>query len=338
MSLIDWFLNLPPASLTDTGVKMLIYLLVIFTFLSALVVFFATRYYRKKDSPSLLDLDFETDIPTPSDIPPSERIAILNIEKAKSIAAQRALSDAHKKKEVSEAIFGRLSVRYASDVKKIEDEIEKTTREAEVSQLEEELKKMQGDYLSKIKGEEKIEVTPSTPSTAPPAPPVVGSASTPPMPAAPTMPAPTPPMPAAPTMPAPIPTMPTPKPAKPKKEKKKKDKKDKKAATPPTPPTPGKAAPPPPPGLTSTPPGTAVPSPPMPTPLPGTPVSTPSIPAPTVPTPKPPGIGAPAPAVAPPAAGEGEGDLFAKSTSIAALRKEMLKELDRLKKFMSEQQ
>jgi hypothetical protein len=57
-----------------------------------------------------------------------------------------------------------------------------------------------------------------------------------------------------------------------------------------------------------------------------------------MPTPKPPGPGAPAPAVAPPAAGEGEGDLFAKSTSIAALRKEMLKELDRLKKFMSEQQ
>ena len=327
MTFEDWLRTLPPTSLIDTYVKLLIYLLVIFTFLSALVVFLATRYYRKKDTPSLLDLDFETDIPTPSDIPPSERIAILNIEKAKSIAAQRALSDAHKKKEVSEAIFGRLSVRYASDVKKIEDEIEKTTREAEVSQLEEELKKMQGDYLSKIKGEERIEVTPSTPTTAPPAPP--GSA-------------PTPPMPAAPVTPAPTPVAPTP--AKPKKEKKEKKKKEKKVATPPTPPTPaptptmpGKTAPPPPPGVTSTPPATAVPSPPMPTPPPGAPASTPSIPAPTVPTPKPPGPVAPAPAVAPPA-GEGEGDLFAKSTSIAALRKEMLKELDRLKKFMSEQQ
>jgi len=299
---------------------------VIFVFLSALAVFIATRYYRKKDAPSLLDLDFETDIPTPSDIPPSERIAILNIEKAKSIAAQRALSDAHKKKEVSEAIFGRLSVRYASDVKKIEDEIEKTTREAEVSQLEEELKKMQGDYLSKIKGEEKIEVAPSTPATTPPPPP--GTATAPPMP--------------KPTPVTPAPTPAAPKPAKPKKEKKKRGKKG--VATPPTPtmpaPTPtmpGKtAAPPPPPGVTSTPPATTVPSPPMPTAPPGAQTTTPNIPAPTVPTPRPPG--APAPAVAPPAAGEGEGDLFAKSTSIAALRKEMLKELDRLKKFMSEQQ
>jgi hypothetical protein len=71
----------------------------------------------------------------------------------------------------------------------------------------------------------------------------------------------------------------------------------------------------------------------MPTPAPKAPGATagPSIPAPSIPAPKPPGA-APAPS------GEGEGDLFAKSTSIAALRKEMLKELDRLKKFMSEQQ
>ena len=335
MTFEDWLSNLPPASFDNNYIKLLIYLIIIFVFLSSLAVFLATRYYRKKDAPSLLDLDFETDIPTPSDIPPSERIAILNIEKAKSIAAQRALSDAHKKKEVSEAIFGRLSVRYASDVKKIEDEIEKTTREAEVSQLEEELKKMQGDYLSKIKGEEKIEVTPSTPASAPPAPPVTG-----PTPPAPPGTAPAPPMP-APTPITPAPTPAAPKPAKPKKEKKRGKKA---AATPPAPPMPaptpsipGKAAPPPPPGVTSTPPATAVPSPPMPTTPPGAPATTPSIPAPTVPTPKPPGPGAPAPAVAPPA-GEGEGDLFAKSTSIAALRKEMLKELDRLKKFMSEQQ
>ena len=142
MSLIDWFENLPPDSLTDPGVKLLIYLLIIFTFLSALVVFITTRVYRKKDAPSLLDLDMDSDLPTPTDIPPSERIAILKIEKAKFEAAQQALSNAHRKKEISESICGRLSVRYASDVKKIEDEIEKTTREAEVSQLEQELKKM----------------------------------------------------------------------------------------------------------------------------------------------------------------------------------------------------
>ncbi|MCE7747033.1 MAG: hypothetical protein GPJ51_01445 [Candidatus Heimdallarchaeota archaeon] len=308
MSLIDWFENLPPASLTDPGVKMLIYLLVIFTFLSALVVFITTRVYRKKEGPSLLDLDMDSDLPTPSDIPPSERIAILKIEKTKFEAAQQALSGAHRKKDISESVFGRLSVRYASDVKKIEDEIEKTAREAEVSQLEEELKKMQGDYLSKIKGEEKIDVPSATPATAPPTPPAPPLAV---------------------------------KPVKPPKTKKRK--RGKAVATPPAPPSPaappvtGKAAPPPPPGVGKTPPPTAVPSPPMPTPIPtGAPATTPSIPAPTVPTPKPPGVVAP-PAAAP-AGGEGEGDLFAKSTSIAALRKEMLKELDRLKKFMSEQQ
>ena len=281
MSITEWFANLPPASLTDPGLKMLIYLIVIFTILSALVVFLTTKVYKKGKGPSLLDLDLETDIPTPSDIPPAERIAILQIEKAKFEAGQRALSDAHRKKEISETIFGRLSVRYASDVKKIEDEIEKTTREVEVSELEEELKKMQGDYLSKIKGDEKIETPAATTSVAPPAPPMPTAG---------------------------------------------------KAAAPPAPPSTG-ATPPPPPTVGKTPPATSVPSPPMPTPAPKAPGATagPSIPAPTIPAPKPPGA-APAPS------GEGEGDLFAKSTSIAALRKEMLKELDRLKKFMSEQQ
>ncbi|MCG3221202.1 MAG: hypothetical protein H7641_07465 [Candidatus Heimdallarchaeota archaeon] len=283
MSITEWFANLPPEALTDSGLKMLIYLVVIFTILSTLVVFLTTKVYKKGKGPSLLDLDLETDIPTPSDIPPAERIAILKIEKAKFEAGQRALSDANRKKDISETIFGRLSVRYASDVKKIEDEIEKTAREVEVSQLEEELKKMQGDYLSKIKGDEKIETPAATTSVAPPAP---------------------------------------------------KARKAGKTAAPPSPPMPSTGAtPPPPPTVGKTPPATSVPAPPMPTPAPKPPgaVAGPSVPAPSIPAPKPPGA-APAPS------GEGEGDLFAKSTSIAALRKEMLKELDRLKKFMSEQQ
>ena len=286
MTIDEWFLGLPPKGLLDSGLKMLIYLVVIFTILSALIVFLTTKMYKRGKGPSLLDLDLETDIPTPSDIPPVERIAILKIEKAKFEAGQRALSDANRKKEISETIFGRLSVRYASDVRKIEDEIEKTAREVEVSQLEEELKKMQGDYLSKIKGDEKIETPASTTSVAPPAP------------------------------------------------KSRRAAKAAKAAAPPSPPTPSTGAtPPPPPTVGKTPPATSVPSPPMPTPAPKPPgaVAGPSIPAPSIPAPKPPGA-APAPS------GEGEGDLFAKSTSIAALRKEMLKELDRLKKFMSDQQ
>ncbi len=287
MTIVDWFQNLPPLGL-EPGIKMIIYLLVIFTLLSSLIVFLTTKAYRKGKGPSLLDLDLESDIPTPTDIPVSERIAILNIEKAKFEAGQRALSDAHRKKEISESIFGRLSVRYAGDVKKIEDAIEKTSREAEVSQLEEELKKMQGDYLSKIKGDEAIAPPTPTPSEAPPAPPKRRRRGTS----------------AAPAQAPPTPT--------------------------PAPPTPSAA--PPPPTVGKTPPATAVPTPPMPTAPPKVtpPSAAPSIPAPTVPTPKPPS--------ATPSAGEGEGDLFAKSTSIAALRKEMLKELDRLKKFMSEQQ
>lgn len=299
MTITDWFRNLPPASMTDSGLKMFIYLLIVFFILSAIAVAISTKVYKKKDSPTLLDMDLETDRPVPSDIPPAERIAILKIEKAKFLGAQRALSDAHKKKEIGESIFTRLSVRYTSDVKKIEGEIEKTAREAEVSQLEQELKKMQGDYLSKIKGEEIIETPATIPTTAPPAPPT--------------------------------------KPVKEKKVKKEKKRK-KAAAAPSTPPMPTSApaappSPPMPPAIGKTPPPTAIPSPPMPT-APKSGVGTPSIPAPSMPTPKP-----PAPAIAPSSTPEGgEGDLFAKSTSIAALRKEMLKELDRLKKFMSEQQ
>lgn len=299
MTITDWFRDLPPASMTDSGLKMLIYLIIVFFILSAIAVAISTKVYKKKDSPTLLDMDLETDRPVPSDIPPAERIAILKIEKAKFLGAQRALSDAHKKKEIGESIFTRLSVRYTSDVKKIEGEIEKTAREAEVSQLEQELKKMQGDYLSKIKGEEKIETLAAIPTTAPPAPPT--------------------------------------KPVKEKKVKKEKKKK-KEAIAPPTPPMPTSAAaappsPPMPPSIGKIPPPTAIPSPPMPT-APKSGTGTPSIPAPSMPTPKP-----PAPAITPSSTPEGgEGDLFAKSTSIAALRKEMLKELDRLKKFMSEQQ
>ena len=308
MTITDWFNTLPPAGWGDEGLKMLLYLLAIFIFLSAAIIAISTKVYKKGDAPTLLDMDMETDRPVPSDIPPSERIAILKIEKAKFLAAQRALSDAHKKKEIGETIFTRLSVRYTSDVKKIEDEIEKTTREVEVSQLEQELKKMQGDYLSKIKGDDKIKTPTPTPTTAPPAPPT--------------------------------------KPPKEKRVKKeKKPKKEKTVAAPPTPPMPPTAAspqgtgaaPPMPLAIGKTPPPTAIPTPPMPTMPSGSKASAgaPSIPAPTMPAPR-----APAPTAAAPApqGGGDEGDLFAKSTSIAALRKEMLKELDRLKKFMSEQQ
>ncbi|MBA7555400.1 hypothetical protein ES705_48062 [subsurface metagenome] len=268
MAFLDWLDNLPPMVL-DNGLKLLIYLLIIYTLLSALIVFLLTRRFRQiVAGPSLLGIDTGDDEPISTDIPPAERIAILNIEKAKNVAAQKTLSEVHRKKEVSDTIFNRLSVRYATEVQKMVEEIEKTTREVEVSQLEEELKKMQGDYLTKIKGDE----SKSTPAPAAPAP-AVAPPGTAPAPAAPAPPG---------TAPAPPGTAPAP------------------AAPQRTAPT---AAPPAPQG----------------------------IPAPTAVVPK-------APVAAQAAPSEEEGDLFAKSTSIAALRKEMLKELDRLKKFMSDQQ
>ncbi|MHA1687043.1 MAG: hypothetical protein ACTSYD_11690 [Candidatus Heimdallarchaeaceae archaeon] len=289
MSIIDWFVNLPPKSLEDNGLKMLIYLLSVFVLLTALIVYLNTRHLKRKEPQiSAIDLDFETESPISSQIPPEERIAILNIEKSKYIAAQKALNEAHRKKEISDNIFSRLSVRYASDVKQIEEEIEKTTREVEVSKLEQELKAMQGDYISRIKGEEKPE-TPVSPTPPTPTP-------------TPTPPTPTPT--ATPPTPTPTPTA--------------------------TPPTPTPAPPTPPSTVTKPAPTTAVPKPPipsMPTVQPK-PQGTPAIPTPATPTPKPPTT----------EQSSDEGDLFAKSTSIAALRKEMLKELDRLKKFMREQQ
>ncbi len=270
MAFLDWLDNLPPMVL-DNGLKLLIYLLIIYTLLSALIVFLLTRRFRQiVAGPSLLGIDTGDDEPISTDIPPAERIAILNIEKAKNVAAQKTLSEVHRKKEVSDTIFNRLSVRYATEVQKMVEEIEKTTREVEVSQLEEELKKMQGDYLTKIKGDE----SKSTPAPAAPAP-------------------------AAPAPAAPAPAPPGTAPAPPGT-----------APAPPAPPAPQRTAP-----------TAAPPAPPAPQ----------GIPAPTAVVPK-------APVAAQAAPSEEEGDLFAKSTSIAALRKEMLKELDRLKKFMSDQQ
>ena len=259
MAFLDWFDNFPPMGL-DNGLKLIIYLLIIYTVLSALIVFLLTRKFRQIAVPSLLGIDTGDDEPISTDIPPAERIAILNIEKAKNVAAQKTLSDVHRKKEVSDTIFNRLSVRYATEVQKVEEEIEKTTREVEVSQLEQELKKMQGDYLTKIKGDESKSSPASAPPVAAPAPPVAAPA---------------------------------------------------------------------PPGTAPAPPGTA-PAPQGTAPTSAAPPAPQGIPAPASIVPK-----APAAAQAP---SEEEGDLFAKSTSIAALRKEMLKELDRLKKFMSDQQ
>jgi hypothetical protein len=282
MAFLDWFENFPPMGL-DNGLKLLIYLLIIYTLLSALIVFLLTKKLKQTAVPSLLGIDTGDDEPISTDIPPAERITILKIEKAKNVAAQKTLSDFHRRKEVSDTIFNRLSVRYATEVQKMEEEIEKTTREVEVSQLEQELKKMQGDYLTKIKGDESKD----TPVSAPPAPPAAAPA--PPAPPA-----------AAPAPPAAAPAPPGTAPA--------------------------------PPGTAPAPPGTA-PAPPVaqrtaPTAAPPAPQG---IPAPTAVVPK-------APVTAQAAPSEEEGDLFAKSTSIAALRKEMLKELDRLKKFMSDQQ
>jgi len=262
MSILDWIDKLPPL-IDDNGLKLLIYLIIIFAIITAVIVHFSTKgEYRSSGGLTLKELDFDISRPI-SDIAPEERIEILKIEKEKFIAARKALTDSYKRKKLSDTIFERLSVRYASDLKKIEDEIERTEKEAEVSQLEEELKKMQGDYLAKIAGETKVETTPSTAPTTPP-------------PTAPT----------APSTSAPTPVTPP------------------KTVTPPTPTAPSTSAP--------------IPA----------PIKPPASVAQTTPQ---------APVDDTSSGTDDQGDLFAKSTSIAALRKEMLKELDRLKAFMSEQ-
>ncbi|UJG42482.1 MAG: hypothetical protein K9W46_08760 [Candidatus Heimdallarchaeum endolithica] len=285
MSILDWIDKLPPL-IEDNGLKLLIYLIIIFAIITAVIVHFSTKgEYRSSGGLTLKELDFDISRPI-SDIAPEERIEILKIEKEKFIAARKALTDSYKRKKLSDTIFERLSVRYASDLKKIEDEIERTEKEAEVSQLEEELKKMQGDYLAKIAGETKVETTPSTAPTTPP--------------------------PSAPTAPTPTPVAPS------------------KTVTPPTPTTPTAPTPTP-----VTPPKTVTPPTPI-TPTAPTPSTSAPIPAPI----KPPASVAQTTPQAPVDTSSGtddQGDLFAKSTSIAALRKEMLKELDRLKAFMSEQ-
>ncbi|MHA1302284.1 MAG: hypothetical protein ACTSQE_04420 [Candidatus Heimdallarchaeaceae archaeon] len=288
MSILDWMDKIPPY-IGDNGLKLLIYLIIIFAILTSLIVYFSTRgEVRPKSGLTLKDLDFDISRPI-SDIAPEERIEILNIEKTKFIAARKALTDAYKRKKLSDSIFERLSIRYASDLKKIEDEIERTEKEAEVSQLEEELKKMQGDYLSKIAGETKVEIAPTTTPTTPP--PTAPIATQPPTPAPTRTPTPTPV--AKPTGVVP-------------------------------PPSTGPSIPAP----------TPITKPPTPMDIPA-PKPTPTVKPPT-PQPTAPSIQTPAPQPSAQESSE-EGDLFAKSTSIAALRKEMLKELDRLKAFMSEQ-
>ena len=275
MTLNDLFTNLPPVGIEDSGLKLLLYLLAIYSVITAIVGYYTSKGTKSKSESSLLSFNLgDSDRPIPKDIPADERIAILNIEKAKFQSGQKALTEAKKKKEISDLVFEKLSIRYANDIRTIDESIEETKREVEVSQLEEELKKMQGDYLTKIKGKStekapnsSIPSTPSTTST---------SAASPPKP----------------------------------------------AGTPPgvSPPKPAGTTPPP--GITP-PPGVSTPKPPTATPKP--PTATPSTQTPTPPSDTKSSEG-------------GDDDLFAKSTSIAALRKEMLKELDRLKKFMNEQQ
>ena len=129
MSILDWIDKLPPL-IDDNGLKLLIYLIIIFSIITAIIVHFSTRgeYYSSRGL-TLKELDFDISRPI-SDIAPEERIEILKIEKEKFIAARKALTDSYKRKKLSDTIFERLSVRYASDLKKIEDEIERTEKEA----------------------------------------------------------------------------------------------------------------------------------------------------------------------------------------------------------------
>ena len=157
-----------------------------------------------------------------------------------------------------------------------------------------------------------------TPSTAPPGPPAPASTTVAPTNVAPSTAPPGPPSPPSPGVP--------PGPPKP--------------PGPPSPPSPG--APPAPPGPPSPPSPGAPPAPPGPPSPPGMPPSPPSPPSPTAPPPPGPTAPPPPPGAFPgaPATSQQPSDVVgtARSTSIAELRGEMLKELRRLRDIFKEEQ
>ncbi len=263
-----------------------------------------------------------------------DMITALRIEIAGNQAALKTLEQSREKGEISTRAYNELKLAYTKRIDEITNTLA-TYEDADIQEIEEQLAMLEAQEeelsqaeLEDIEGaisslsleeeqllppsEEKEESAPSPPSSTPTPPaPSAPTTSSPPAPSGQkteqsTVPAPPPP-PGMPTTPTPsIPSPPAPSPP----------------SSTPTPPAPSAPTTPSPPRMPEAPPSQ------IPTPVDET-----TPPSPVAPPPPPP------PAEQKEA--EREEGVFAKSTSIAALRMEMLKELARLKKlseFMAEQE
>jgi hypothetical protein len=245
---------------------------------------------------------------------PEEVMAILSIERIAAKTALGAVKDARKGKRISPAVSDSLASRYKARINKIDADIKRRSGAQEYKSLAESLEQTR----DRLRGE----IMPTSPQakSTPPPPPQSGTPGIPPT---------APPVPSrsSSTPPPPPPTSGPPKasshPSKPSSP----------IPTPPKispvggPPSSSKSKP-----ATVVPPSIAPPSvssPPMPpktSQKPPTPPTTSQMAPPPVPQSTPSSSSAP-----PPPAGDSEGQ------SISGLRMEMLRELARLKKFMSEE-
>ena len=307
MAFLDYLIDLLPPEGLDEYSKTFLYASAFILVISSMLARFSSaagsssrnlREARSAGDPSRAA--------PPSSEDPLDIIGALKIEKTANEAALSSLRSTYDRGELSESVHDRLFDFYSTRVQRLEDELARYESELNLIDIEQRLRDLNDT-------EPEAAPTPEVPLTTP-VEAVEPAAPAPEAPAA----TPSPPAPVA-TPPAPTPAAPTP------------------AATPPAP-TPAAA-----------PPSPAIPSPPTPSSIPA-PVSTseatPAPPAPPSPSapPQPPtsipsAPSSPSMPQTPEAAMDDDSEgVFAKSTSIAALRMEMLRELARLKKFMSDQE
>ncbi|NHJ03848.1 MAG: hypothetical protein EAX90_03430 [Candidatus Heimdallarchaeota archaeon] len=249
---------------------------------------------------------------------PKEVMTILQIERVAASTALSAVKDARRTKRISSGVSDSLSNRYQARIAKIDVDIKRRSGAQEYKSLAESLEQSR----DKLRGE----ISPVSP-TSPPPPPTSGTPGIPPTaPPVPGIPSAGPPsattgipkIPSLPSMGPPSSGAPPSTPSSP-------------IPTPPKIPTVSPTSKP----TTVVPPSVAPPtisSPPLPPKLPS---SAPSVAPPTTSDMAPPPVPTSVPTVSAPTAPTASGD--SDTQSISGLRMEMLRELARLKKFMSEE-
>ncbi len=337
--------SLPPEGL-GIGLKTLIYTSILWIILAAAIMRIIVSRQQSRSGMAFGTAEIVGTAVLSGGRNTLDMITALRIEIAGNQAALKTLEQAREKGEISTRAYNELKLAYTKRIDEITNTLA-TYEDADIQEIEEQLAMLEAQEeelspaeLEDIEGaisslsleeeqllppkEEKPEPTPASRPPTPPAP----SAPVPPSgqkPEQSKVPAPPPPpgM-SAPSAPSPTPTPPAPSaPATP-------------SASPSIPSPPAPSGPPTPsaPSPTPTPPAPSAPR------MPEAPPS--QIPTPTDETAPPSPVAPPPP---PPPAEQKEAEqeegVFAKSTSIAALRMEMLKELARLKKlseFMAEQE